>query len=167
MMNWRLSLVLVALVLGASCSASSTPTLQRTVFTYFVDPPNRDLHAGERVSLTVRATTADGETTSDKPPPVRLCVALAGPYPSVQDLKSRPSSAGVRSCPVTGDLVVVAGDAVEADAWVEQAIKLDFLLPASLAPGFYEFVTVSMVGPTSAPSWVSTTGVIVRVVAAP
>ena len=157
-------LVPAALVLAAACTAvPAVPTARHTEYQYGVAGPTDDLRPGDTLPLVWKATprevtgAASGETA-------RLCVALVGPYADVAGLKS--SHAPARSCPISVPGVVVASDVAVTDLLVGAPVDQSLVLPSTLAPGYYDLISVLAYGTTDTGNAVSAAGIL-RVVARP
>jgi hypothetical protein len=137
--------------------------VSRTVYQYVLDAPTDDLHAGDAIQLTWKATprVVVGEPASEK---VRLCVALIGPYPGVADLKS--SGTPARTCPIAVTGTVLASEVAEADLSIGTPVEQPLTLPTSMAPGYYQLVSVIAYGSSDTGNSASAAG-IVRVVPRP
>lgn len=148
--TWLRYASVLGLLLGVAC-ATAVPSLKPTVFTYNLVGVTGDHHPGERLVVVWKATaTAE---RADAPPPVRLCLALAGPYATVEEAKATPFATG--SCPVGGAQVVARSVMTDADPAKSEDVTQELVAPASLAPGYYQFIGVRVSGtgkPTSAAS---------------
>src|SRR5207237_6383719 len=104
---------LLAIFIGVtviSCSTSvETATVSHPLYQYALRYPTEDVHAGEIRSLTWMATRAGA--TTQQPPPLRLCFALIGAYPSVQELKASNQTRARPNCPISAANAVFASDA--------------------------------------------------------
>ncbi len=158
------AIALLALLLSGCTAAPGSPTppaaAKPLVYTYVFASPSGVHRPGEWLSLTWKATPTTEH--ADAPPRARLCVALAGPYPSVEELKRDPIPS--RTCPVTGGRVVVTSATTEADPARPGDITQDLVVPASLALGYYQVISVHVFGPAE-PANVASGARIIRIVA--
>lgn len=159
MTRTRVLLAWLAAVLSIECGAASPPVTvaKPVVYQYAFVAPAGDHRAGEWLTLVWKATPTTQR--ADAPPHARLCVALAGPYDTVESLKRQASDA--RTCPVTGPGVVVATATLDADPVRPDDVTGDLVLPASLAPGFYNVINVIVMAPGNSMSGAG----IIRIVA--
>ncbi len=149
----------LGLVLGAACSTVA-PSTKPTVFTYNLIGITGDRHPGEHLTIVWRATaTAE---RADAPPPVRLCLGLAGPYATVEQLKATPVTAV--TCPVGGAQVVATSVTTDANPAKADDVSQELVVPSSLAPGYYQFISVRVFG-SGNPGNSSSGAGIIRVVA--
>jgi hypothetical protein len=154
-----LALTLGAFALTAACA--SAPVVKHTEYRYSLPGPTGDFHPGQKLPLT---WTATAEVVTGSPPLTsgRVCVALVGPYGSVEELKTSTPSTG--TCPIAVPRTIVASDLADADPAIGRPIDQSLMLPASLAPGFYSLISVFAYGSGTQGGAMSSAG-IVRVTA--
>lgn len=159
MTRCRVLVASLAAVLSTACGAASTPltVAKPIVYQYAFVTPTGDHRAGEWLTLVWKATPT--QQRADAPPHARLCVALAGPYETVEALKRQATDA--RTCPVTAPGVIVATATLDADPRRPDDVTQDLVLPASLAPGFYNVINVDVTAPGNSMSGAG----IIRIVA--
>jgi hypothetical protein len=140
------ALALVTALLAAACTTSD-PVVTDTMYEYSLAATADDVRPGELLPLTWRATprlvrgevpAATGWVAAAKG---WLCAALVGPYPSVEALKS--STFETRTCPIQVAGTILATDAAEADHVSGTPVTQNLTLPASLAPGYYQLLSLS------------------------
>jgi hypothetical protein len=151
-------------VLAASCA--SAPATTHTEYRYSLAAPTEAFRPGQSLPLTWKASAEVvlGAAPSAPFTRARVCVALAGPYPSVEDLKSQKPAAS--TCPIGVPGIVMASGVVDADITRGTPIDQSLSLPASLAPGFYNLLSVFAYESGSHGGAMSAASVI-RVIAAP
>ncbi len=157
----------VALVLAASCT-TAPPLVTHTVHRYSVAGPGAtgapvDFHPGDTLPLVWKATPQEwsGAASDEK---ARLCVAVVGPYSDVVGLKA--SHVPARSCPIGVPGIVVATDVAVADLLVGAPVDQSLVLPSTLAPGYYDVLSVAAYGTSDTGDAVATAGIL-HVVGAP
>jgi hypothetical protein len=156
-----LSLTLGAAVLAAACA--STPVVTHTEYRYSLAAPTGGFRPGQALPLSWKAS-AELVTGSSPLMTARVCVAVAGPYATVEELKAVPPE--VKACPISAPRVVVASGVAEADIARGTPIDQPLTLPGSLAPGLYTLLSVFAYGSGNQAGATSSAGII-RVVAAP
>src|SRR5713226_3513266 len=132
-----LSLTIGTAVLAAACA--SAPVVKHTEYRYSLPGPTGDFHPGQTLPLTWKAseTVVSGAAVRTSG---RVCVALVGPYRTVEELKSSTPTA--RGCPIAVPGAIAASPAAEADSWTGVPIDQPLVLPASLEPGWYSLLSV-------------------------
>lgn len=130
---------LVAVALVTCAPVMTSPLVRHPLYQYSLLYPTDDVHPGDTRDVTWKATPA-GEMTQE-PPPLRLCFALIGAYPTVLELKA--SSQTRPTCPIKAANVVFASDVLIADATSGSDLSQQLRIPADAAPGFYNFVHVA------------------------
>lgn len=132
-----MSLTLGAAVLVAACA--SAPVVTHTEYRYSLAAPTGDLRPGQALPLTWKATA---EVVQGEAPRLtaRVCVAIAGPYASVEELKT--SAPAASTCPVAAPRTVVASGVAVADIAIGTPIDQSLTLPTTLPPGFYNLLSV-------------------------
>ncbi len=156
-----LSLSFSAAVLAAACA--SDPVVKHTEYRYSLPGPTGDYRPGQVVPLTWRPSA---EVVAGEAPRLtaRVCVAVAGPYATVEELKS--STITAKTCPIAVPGTVVASGVTEADIAHGTPIDQSLTLPASLAPGFYNVLSLFAYESGNHGGSTSSAGTI-RVIAAP
>jgi hypothetical protein len=156
-----MSLTLGAAVLVAACT--STPVVTHTEYRYSLTAPTGDLRPGQAVPLTWKAKA---EVVQGEAPRLtaRVCVAIAGPYASVEELKT--SAPAASTCPVAAPRTVVASAVAVADIAVGTPIDQSLMLPTTLPPGFYNLLSVFAYESGNHGGAISSAGIL-RVIAAP
>ena len=134
-----------------------------TVYQYSLAGPTGDFQPGVMLPLVWKATPRLVSGAASFEEKARLCVALAGPYNDVGDLKS--SYAPVRACPIAIAGLIIASDVSLADLLIGTPVDQSLVLPATLAPGYYNLISVMEYGTTGTAQAMSAAG-IVHVVAA-
>ncbi len=138
-MRQRLILLLVAFASACAPNAAPSASPQYAQYTYTFAPPTADLHAGEVFEIMWKA---QAHGTSSVPPLVQVCVGLAGPYDTVEQLKS--VTVQQTECPVKGMDIAVAGPALVVSGPNPPTQRLE--LPRALRPGYYSLITVNVYG---------------------
>ena len=164
------ALALLSALLAAACTTSDS-SVTRTMYEYSLAATAEDVRPGQSLLLTWRASPrlvrseVPAETGWVAAPKGWLCAALAGPYPSVDALKS--SNFETRTCPIQVAGMVLATDAAEADLVAGRPVTQNLNLPASIAPGFYQLLSVSTYtspGTRSSGGGTTSTSRIIRIV---
>ena len=151
------------MVVAISCTA--TPTVTHTVYQYSVAGPTSDFRAGDTVPLIWKGTPqlVQGSPSGEK---ARLCVGLVGPFSDVTALKASHTPA--RTCPVDVRGTLIASDIAVIDIFIGAPVDQSLVLPRTLAPGYYDLISVMAYGTADADMGSSmSSGGIVHVVAAP
>jgi hypothetical protein len=156
-----LSLTLGAAVLAAACAPERVVT--HTEYRYDLPGPTGDFRPGQTVPLTWKAKA---EVVQGEAPRLtaRVCVAIAGPYASVEELKTSAPSAS--TCPIAAPRTVVASGVAVADIAIGTPIDQSLTLPTTLPPGFYNVLSVFAYESGSHGGAMSSAGIL-RVIAAP
>ena len=131
----------LALLLSCARPIDGGVVVRYRQVTYSAVVPTADLRAGEqvRVSWQPRDLAASAEPQAAS---IRLCAALVGPFASVEALKGR-QAAGTPSCPADERGVAVRSDVLETDSREGRPQETWLFLPASLAAGYYDLVTIA------------------------
>src|SRR5690349_14385168 len=121
MRNVGVTLAIAATLACTPVAAPSPSIPARPTYAYSLVIPTTDLHPGESITMRWQATRS-GETSS-RPPKVRLCFAIIGPYASGQDAKASPAS--TPDCPVSPNGAVYVSPMLEADPLADTAMSQD------------------------------------------
>jgi len=134
-------LLLSAVLLAASCAPVATPaSAQRyATYTYTVTVPTKPVSPNERLKLQWEPRLAS--EPSSEVFEVRLCVAVFGPWESVDALK-KAAQPDTRSCPPVG--AVATSETVRTLSNNGQPLAADVTTPS--APGFYDLRQISIYG---------------------
>jgi hypothetical protein len=156
-----LSSSLGAAVLAAACTTA--PVVTHTEYRFRLEAPTGDLRPGQAVPLTWKATP---EVVPGEAPRLtaRVCVAVAGPYASVEELKAANTQGS--PCPISAPRMVVASEVAVADIARGTPIDQPLTLPGSLAPGLYNLLSVFAYESGNQAGAISSAGIL-RVIAAP
>jgi hypothetical protein len=112
------------------------------VFTYNAVMPDGDHRGGERVAMTWKATPTPKRM--EAPERVTVCVGLAGPYDTAEQAKVPHKHD--QNCPVNGERLVFASGVAFADAGAPKDLTQELVIPAGLAPGYYQVIGVRVIG---------------------
>jgi hypothetical protein len=129
-------LTIGAAVLVCACTA---PVVTHTEYQYSLAGPTGEFRPGQALPLTWKSS-ATVVTGSAPLTSARVCVALVGPYGSVEELKTSTPTA--RTCPIAVAGAILASRATEADITGGAPIDQTITLPTSLAPGLYSLVSL-------------------------
>jgi hypothetical protein len=148
-------------VFVASCAPERVVT--HTEYRYDLPAPTGDFRPGQAVPLTWKAKA---EVVQGEAPRLtaRVCVAIAGPYASVEELKAANTQGS--PCPISAPRMVVASDVAVADIARGAPIDQPLMLPRSLAPGLYNLLSVFAYESGNQGGAISSAGIL-RVIAAP
>jgi hypothetical protein len=141
-------LVVVA-ALGAGCAPVAPPQVGLTSYPFYqytIAPPTEPVAPNEQLHLVWEPHLASDRQSAIAD--LQLCIALFGPWDTVEALKTAMSN-GVRpSCPPSG--AVVASDPVRTTSASGARFTTDLLVPS--AAGFYDLHQFSITsgGSTSA-----------------
>ncbi len=153
----KLSIV-VAVLLAASCGPLfSTPQAspQFAYYQYTVAIPTTPLAPNEQLHLVWEPHLAPGSATAVSA--VRLCIALFGPWETVEALKTAMSAAGPGpSCPPKG--AIVSSETMRTTSNSGARLATDLAVPST--PGFYDIHQISITGEGGDTSAVTAGGII-------
>ena len=134
-------LFLSVVLLAASCAPVATPaSAQRyATYTYSVTVPMAPVSLNERLKLLWEPRLASAP--SPEVFEIRLCVALFGPWESVEALK-KAAQPDTRACPPTG--AVATSETARIASNNGQPLAAIVTVPS--APGFYDLRQISIYG---------------------
>lgn len=159
----RIVLPLIAIIVAISCT--SAPLVTHTVYRYSIAGPTSDFRPGDTVPLIWKGTPqlVQAPPSGEK---ARVCVALVGPYSDVTALKASHTPAN--TCPVNVRGTILASDIAVIDLVIGAPVDQSLVLPRTLAPGYYDLISVMAYGTAAADTGNSSSAAgIVHVVAAP
>jgi hypothetical protein len=135
--------LLVAIaVITVSCAPfnTSTPASAQSypMYQYVVQVPTKPVSPNERLKLAWEPRLASGSSTTIYE--IQLCVALFGPWESVDALKKAMAPRDTRSCPPVGASVVSETERVASNIGARMATEV--IVPS--APGFYDLRQISI-----------------------
>jgi hypothetical protein len=108
------------------------------MYQYVVHVPTKPVTPNERLKLAWEPRLTSG--TSPNIYEIQLCVALFGPWESVDALKKAMGPRDTRSCPPPGALV--AGETSRIASNSGARIATEVMVPS--APGFYDLRQISI-----------------------
>lgn len=151
-------LLIVLAVLGTSCGpALSTPVAspQFAMYQYTVVVPTKPLTPNEQLHLVWEPRLIAGSVSGIAD--VQLCVALFGPWPTVEALKTAMSASEVRpSCPPSG--AVIASETMRTTSNSGARFATDVIVPSAV--GFYDVQQISISSAGGASSATSGGGIV-------
>ncbi len=142
--------LLAVALLAVSCAplGTSTPSSgQRyAMYQYAVEVPTKPVTPNQRLILTwePRLASETSSTFSD----IQLCVALFGPWESVEALKRSAQVDARPSCPPTG--ASATSQTLRTTTHSGARMATDVMVPS--APGFYDLRQISIFGAGNATS---------------
>jgi len=146
-------LVVSIAVLAVSCAPFGTSTLgpaqSYPMYQYVLQVPTRPVSPNQRLILNWEPKLAAESSSSVYD--VQLCVALFGPWESVDALKQAMATRDARSCPPTGASVASETERIASN--IGARMTTEVVVPS--APGFYDLRQISIFsagGSTSAGS---------------
>jgi hypothetical protein len=135
--------LLAIALLAVSCApfGTSTPSSDQryAMYQYAIEVPTKPVTPNQRLSLTWEPRQA--ATTSPSFSDVQLCVALFGPFESVEALK-RAAQPEAPSCPPTG--ATATSQTLRTTTHSGARMATDVMVPS--APGFYDLRQISILG---------------------
>jgi hypothetical protein len=133
-------LILIA-ALAASCgpfTSTPAPANSYPMYQYVVQIPTKPVSPGEPLKLAWEPRLASGSSSSIYE--IQLCVALFGPWESVDALKKAMATRDTRSCPPDGASVASETERVASNTGARMATEV--MVPS--APGFYDLRQISI-----------------------
>lgn len=134
-------LLLCVALLGVSCvplGASPSPSQRYANYQYVLQVPTKPVSPSQRLILTWEPQLAAEQSSSLSE--MQLCVALFGPWESVEALKKAAQLDSRPSCPPTGAVATSATLRTTTNSGARMAT--DLLVPS--APGFYNLLQISI-----------------------
>ncbi len=148
-------MVAIALAVAASVACQSAPPapVQFAEYRYIATYPPGPFSSSDPFHVTWTPRQAGRSSVTYA---IRLCVALVGPYASVDAPKQASPNLGRPQCPPVGSTVASATLPTRSDTGGQ--IEAGLTLPN--VPGFYNVLQVSLTGSDSAPNATSASGII-------
>jgi len=137
-MRLLVSIVLLAVSCAPSSSPTPGPAQTYPMYQYVVQVPTKPLSPNERLKLAWEPRLASG--TSSSIYELQLCVALFGPWESVDALKKAMATRDTRSCPPLGATVASVTERVASNT----GARMDTEVMVPSAPGFYDLRQISI-----------------------
>jgi hypothetical protein len=140
-------LLLSIVLLAMSCAPVTTPTSTQRfpMYQYSLQFPTKPVSPNERVTLAWEPRLQSESSPSVYE--IQLCVALFGPWQSVEALKNAPQP-NTRSCPPPGAIAMSETLRTPSNTGSPQAATIT--VPS--APGFYDVRQISVYSGSSATS---------------
>ena len=134
------------LAVAATGCAISAPPATHTEYQYALAPIPNVIAAGDTVQLTWNGMPR--QIAGARPPEAlaRVCVALIGPFTDVA--RAKASSADPRACPIDVAGTIATTEVTEIDLLAGTPAAQRLVLPATVAPGFYNVWNVLAYGRT-------------------
>jgi hypothetical protein len=152
------TLLIVLAVLSSGCGAAASPPVSSVTYAsyqYTVAVPTQPLAPNEVLHLVWEPKQAAGSASAISD--LQLCVALFGPWDSVEALKKAMSGAEPRpSCPPDG--AIAASDTIRTTSNSGARFTADLAVPS--APGFYDLHQISITSAGGATSTMRAGGII-------
>jgi hypothetical protein len=108
------------------------------MYQYVVQVPTKPVSPNERLKLAWEPRLASGTSASIYE--IQLCVALFGPWESVDALKKAMGPRDTRSCPPPGASVASETSRIASNSGTPMATEV--IVPS--APGFYDLRQISI-----------------------
>ena len=135
----RLLILIAALVVScAPFTSTPAPANSYPMYQYVVQSPTKPVSANERLKLAWEPQLASGSSTSIYE--IQLCVALFGPWDTVDALKKAMTTRDTRTCPPPGASVASETERVPSNTGARTATEI--IVPS--APGFYDLRQISV-----------------------
>jgi hypothetical protein len=132
-------LLLAAVLLAVSCTPAATPAQRFPVYEYVLQVPTKPVSPNERLTLPWEPRLAP-QLSSDLFE-IQLCVAVFGPWESVEALK-KSAPQDTKSCPPTG--AIATSQMVRTASGGGARLAAEITAPS--APGFYDLRQISVYG---------------------